>query len=677
MTDTTLSPELPDGIEAFSHTDGWSMASDITGQNRALTTTSPALVRFRELLYIFYRGERTGGTMYCCTSRDGARWSGQVNITGINGARTAAEIVPVVFRDVLYVVFRDDYDHGLIKMCKTVDGQSWSSVLSISAASGGRSSSQPVPIEYNGKLYVCYRDDSASAGLMACVSATGQDWHTLIDLGWMTGRLVDAPVPIVHGSRMVVAFVRANGKTREIFTLVSDGGDSWRYGGTITRGSHDAVTSCTMATYAGVLYAFYNDASDKGRLVVNHSKDGVEWPVPQLINGHNRSRHVPVPAVYENRLHLLFRGESDDAHINLCTRNESDSWDNYTAISSRNHASANGDLQVLADGSRIDVGYRATAHQGKGLAAFHSAGTRPWSTRLTDVPKAVAGVLPHGALEKCYVGDLIWNRYNHIQSMVPYRDWFLLPRNRGLESHGTMYIVDRVGEKTARVMTLPEEGLNHPGGCQAVGDFLAVALEGADPERACVRFYDLSLLTDTTEPKLLDLRLDTGKSANAVGITDVGYGSARRYVLGVYADGHVAVYTSNSDRLDDPHCSFTYQFSCPTVVKPGPDSLTLLTDIHDNVWLVSLGSKETSTPLTFEDWVTLYKIDLSVQKMPLASRTRFHPSSPYVSVLIHFRFGAGLEVLDPESIRLFASDRNVDNGGTSWILYYNKFVPRG
>jgi hypothetical protein len=678
MTSTTTASGPFDDVGTSTH--NWSMVSDVTAQNRARTGTAPALIRFRGVLYLFYRGTSDDGTVYYCTSRNGSRWSGRIRlIERPREARAAAEVVPIVFRDVLYAFFRDRADPGVIKVCSTADGQEWSALSTITTEAA-RSSSRPVPVEYGGSLYVFYRGDSATRGLRICANSTGSGWTAPVDLEHMTGTMADAPVPVVHGDRLVVAF-RPGQSPSILLTLVSDDGAGWRYGGTITATSFDTATNPALISYWGMLYAFYTDQVDEGTLLVTQSIDGLTWYGWRSINGHNRSRETPVPAVHDDRLFLFFRDESDPTLINVCTKNDNDSWNRHTSISARNRAAPDGALQVVADEFGIDVAYRATDHDGTGLATFHATAPQPWSARLTDVPAAVAAVSTTGVFKHCVVGDVTQNAYDRIRSIVPYRDWFLLPRHRGLESRGQMDIADRDREREARVVTLPEEGLNHPGGGQVIGDYFALSLEGTARHHGCVRFYDLAALTDTTEPALLDLRVDLGRAANAVGITDVGSGADRHYVLAVYGEGEVSVYESNPVPLGDPRCGFTFRFSCRTSAEPAPDHISLLTDVHGDVWLVGLGSHESAEPtesspsIDFEDWVTLYKLDLQAHRMAIWSREQVRVQAPE-RFLIHFRFGAGLEVIDAGAIRLFASDRNVDSVNRSWRLSYNEFGPR-
>lgn len=677
MTSTTTVSGPFDDVG--TSTQNWSVVSDVTAQNRARTGAAPALIRFHGVLYLFYRGTSDRGTVFYCTSRDGSRWSARIRMIERPGeAQAAAEVVPIVFQDALFVFLRDKADPGVIKVCHTVDGQDWSPLSTITTEAA-RSSSGPVPVEYGGSLYVFYRGDSATRGLRICVSSTGSAWTAPLDLEHMTGTMADAPVPVVHGDRLVVAF-RPGQSPATLLTLVNDNSADWRYGGTITSTSFDTATNPALFSYWGMLYAFYTDQVDEGTLLVTQSIDGLAWYGWRSINGHNRSRETPVPALHDDRLFLFFRDESDPTLINVCTKNDNDSWNRYTSISARNHAAADGALQVVADEFGIDVGYRSTDHDGTGLATFHATGPAWWSPRLIDVPATVARVSPTGVFKHCVVGDVAQNTYDRIRAILPYRDWFLLPRHRALEARGQMDIADRDRDREARVVTLPEDGLNHPGGGQVIGDYLALSLEGTAGRHGCVRFYDLAALTDTTEPTLLDLRVDVERAVNAVGITDVGSGAGRHYVLAVYGEGEVSVYESNPLPLVDPRCRFTFRFSCRTTGEPAPDHISLLTDVHGDVWLLGLGSHESaeptkSSPIRFEDWVTLYKLDLPGRRMALWSREQVRVQAPE-RFLIHFRFGAGLEVIDPGSMRLFASDRNVDSGNRNWRLAYNEFGPR-
>jgi tetrahydromethanopterin S-methyltransferase subunit E len=72
--------------------------------------------------------------------------------------------------------------------------------------------------------------------------------------------------------------------------------------------------------------------------------------------------------------------------------------------------------------------------------------------------------------------------------------------------------------------------------------------------------------------------------------------------------------------------------------------------------------------------VTLYRLDLQRGQLTVQSKGQVRVQAPE-RFLIHFRFGAGLEVADTGAIRLFASDRNVDHVDRTWRLTYNEFGP--
>jgi hypothetical protein len=97
--------------------------------------------------------------------------------------------------------------------------------------------------------------------------------------------------------------------------------------------------------------------------------------------------------------------------------------------------------------------------------------------------------------------------------------------------------------------------------------------------------------------------------------------------------------------------------------------MALLTDFKDNVYLLSLAS---SGELSFDDWVILYTVDIAGQKMTETAKLPFCPKNTW-SQSIHFRFGAGAEVLDENTIDLFASDRNFSQI-IDPVLFYNRFT---
>jgi hypothetical protein len=657
MTTTQLGPETADATDV-----DWSAVSDITKKNGVRTHGSPAPVRFRGRLYLFTVGTSAAGTVEYCSSENGSDWSKKTDLTAKNKARSAGPLVPIVVFERLFLLYRDRKDPSKLMLCQSLDGSEWFPPVAILPGGMG-TSGQPVAVHYQGELYVFYRDALGDLGV--AITGNGDDW-LLVDASVQSGADPQGDLAaIAVADTLVVAYQRQG--TSEIGSVYSDDGRSWNAGGDVTEPSFPASAKPVLCVHLGTVFAFYRHDD---RLTVAESPEGRTWRRRRYVrDGKTRSHRQPAPAVYGNQLLLFFIGTYDNHHVDLCARDDTTgTWGPEIRISERNHASADSDLRVLADEFGLDVGYRSTNHDKAGLAAFRATWRREWSTRLACVPETIREIGKEGITETCAVDGAVFAWFTHVQSMVPYRDWFLLPYNAWFGELGYLYILDRERKMPTRELTIPERGLNHPGGAQVIGDYLAVALEDDDTTRGCVRFYDLSKLTDSADPKLLDLRVDTGKAANAVGIADIGTGAARRYVMGVYVGGEVRFYESNAMPLSDRRCQFTYRFSAKTG-SPGPDSMALLTDFKDDVYLLSLAS---SGELSFDDWVILYTVDIAGQKMTETAKLPFCPKNTW-SQSIHFRFGAGAEVLDENTIDLFASDRNFSQI-TDPVLFYNRFT---
>ncbi|MEV7039892.1 exo-alpha-sialidase [Amycolatopsis sp. NPDC051061] len=657
MTTTQRGPETADATDV-----DWSAVSDITKKNGVRTHGSPAPVRFRGRLYLFTVDTSSAGTVEYCSSENGSDWSKKTDLTAKNKARSAGPLVPIVVFEKLFLLYRDRKDPSKLMLCQSPDGSEWFPPVTILPGGMG-TSCQPVAVHYQGELYVFYRDEVG--GLSIAITGNGADWQ-LVDVSEeIDADLQDELAAVGLADKLVVAYQRRG--TPEIHTAYSTDGRGWRVAATVTDQYFPTSAKPVLCLHRGTLFAFYRYSD---LLTVVESPDGRSWSKRQHIrDGNTRSRRQPAPVAYDNQLLLFFIGTSDNHHVDLCVRNDTNgTWGPEIRISERNHASADGELQVLADEFGLDVGYRSTNHDKAGLAAFRATWRREWSTRLACVQNAIRKIDKKGINETCAVDGAIFALLDHIQSMVPYRDWFLLPYNARLGNQGSLYILDRERKMPTRKLTIPERGLSHPGGAQVIGDYLAVALEDNGTTRGCVRFYDLSKLTDSADPKFLDLRVDTGKAANAVGITDIGAGAARRYVMGVYAGGEVRFYESNAMPLSDRRCQFTYRFSAETG-SPGPDSMALLTDFEDNVYLLSLAS---GGSYKFDDWGILYAVDIAGQGMSEIARLPFCPQNTKTQS-IHFRFGAGAEVLDENTIDLFASDRNFSQI-TDPVLFYNRFT---
>lgn len=283
-----------------------------------------------------------------------------------------------------------------------------------------------------------------------------------------------------------------------------------------------------------------------------------------------------------------------------------------------------------------------------------------WNERLIDVPKAFNTVVDDGQF-RYYEGAVndVEGFASHVQGMASYRSqYYIFTHSNYLGSHGRILVIDRL--KGSMVMEFPNtgDGLNHPGGCQVIGDYLAVALENGDNQNGVVHFYDLSMMDDHTRPALLPVVVPARGGAGAVAITDIGEGYNRQYLLAIYDDHAVTFYKSEYCSLTDPNCHFAYAYDQRKLGPNGADNICLITDVNNNVFLLALSGVE-NFGVYIEDWADLYSVSLSDGSLRLLHSRHLHTQGgKYGLPGIHFRWGAGLQILNNTEIGPYCSARN-------------------
>ncbi|OQP62005.1 hypothetical protein A3860_30440 [Niastella vici] len=271
----------------------------------------------------------------------------------------------------------------------------------------------------------------------------------------------------------------------------------------------------------------------------------------------------------------------------------------------------------------------------------------------------------------CHVGTTV---QSHVQGMALYSnqfgDFIILTHNNKGYSKGK-FITMHVGHDSTNCHDTPYEHYNHPGGMQVIGDFVAVALENSSYDSGYVLFYSLFNMTDKREPTLLNTQIRReSKGSGAAGITYIN----GTFIVGVTDSGELDVYLSNSvPSLDDPNI----KWSGPLSIKglKGGDNIALASDSLGNVYLFGFRTEDLGG--SNKDYIDLYKVDLSSLTLDhIESRHMYTKGGALGALGVHFRYGAGIQIIDSATINLCASERNFEwegPGPTAFCIYYNKF----
>ncbi len=288
---------------------------------------------------------------------------------------------------------------------------------------------------------------------------------------------------------------------------------------------------------------------------------------------------------------------------------------------------------------------------------------RDWSIRMLDVKHAFLAVPDRGQIDEYTAGINIGKA--HIQGMSSYRDYYLLPKNETDSDRGSILVLNTRSHKLVQKFDTPEAGYPHPDGGQVIGEYLAQAVENDSQGFVC--FYFLGNLSDDRQPTLMPCRINRTQGAGAVGITDIGTGDQRRYLVAVYDDGGVTFYLSNFRLLDDPACAFSPVFTSKLPAfnsgekSKGADNICLVTDIKGQAYLIGFTATAGVLDRPDQDWVGLYKVHLDQPRLePCVERHMYTTSGIHVPILegVSFRYGAGLRILSPTQMAFFCSARN-------------------
>lgn len=130
----------------------------------------------------------------------------------------------------------------------------------------------------------------------------------------------------------------------------------------------------------------------------------------------------------------------------------------------------------------------------------------------------------------------------HVQGVAMYGDYCLLTHNNRGYSKGVLLVMNMKSGKMVHKIKTPDEGYNHPGGIQVIGDFLLVPLEDSRHTKSIIRLYDLANMTDTIQPILLPLTVERPEiAAGGVGIADFTDGMEQYYLLCAYDNGRTEI----------------------------------------------------------------------------------------------------------------------------------------
>lgn len=283
-----------------------------------------------------------------------------------------------------------------------------------------------------------------------------------------------------------------------------------------------------------------------------------------------------------------------------------------------------------------------------------------WSNKVDDVEQALSSVNKYGT-NYIFAGDCeglpVVFSGAHVQGIASYKNYLILTHNSafGFGNHGSIIILNKETQRIVTRIDTSDYGYNHPGGIQQIDNYLAVPLE--NDTTSLIRFYDLSQMSDEQLPCLLDTKIIRENSkAGAVGITSYIVSDINYFLVAAVDDnGIVDFYKSNGKSLSNPECSFTkIEFEKSIEVNKNVQSLCLVTDKAEKIYMIGFRSSDAIV----EDYADLYSIDINSGACnPEATDIQFISTGggPFA---VHFRYGAGLQVVSSTQIKILATERN-------------------
>jgi hypothetical protein len=238
----------------------------------------------------------------------------------------------------------------------------------------------------------------------------------------------------------------------------------------------------------------------------------------------------------------------------------------------------------------------------------------------------------------------------HLQGLAAYKDFYVMTQSDEKRQTGRLLIADRrpgqqklLNEFNLPIISSTEPFYFHAGGCQVIGDCLAVPIE-TGKNKSAVCFFDISDPANITELPMTLRITRAQRDAAAVGITNVNRGTGDVWLAAVYDSGTIDVYQSAdlaggapfskifSDKIDEKH----------------HQSLMLVTDTSERVFAIGLnhtfiGSNE----------ATCYLLDLNASTIKPQGSRDFSPKKGAA-----LRWGATLDILQAKGLVMHCTSKH-------------------
>lgn len=263
--------------------------------------------------------------------------------------------------------------------------------------------------------------------------------------------------------------------------------------------------------------------------------------------------------------------------------------------------------------------------------------------------------------------------WNHIQGIVTYGHYSIITYSEKREKYGRIYTLNRRTYQLSKMNTV-NNGLNHPGGCQNLGEWLFIAEEPVRGNGSAISLYHLKNM-NLSGPKLLNSRIiqRNNKKAGGVGVTNYNIDGHEICLVAAMDGDTVDFYRARViDLLTPKTIAFT---ECGSVKISGSISnVCLVTDSFEKIYMFAFRDKGMRN-----SYLDLYRIhffgnnhnEISHSKLLYSERiytdNRRDPGS------VSFRWGAGLNIINKKNIKIWVTERRFDRRFT--LNSFNFYSP--
>lgn len=373
---------------------------------------------------------------------------------------------------------------------------------------------------------------------------------------------------------------------------------------------------------------------------------------------------APKPSDYDTKLDKDLNKGAKGEYIYLCYRKKSgeDPITDLCVISGKENTITpdkgfiriNDDLNAGAGGLFIYLCYKP--------ALEIIAPDDRFSFKVKDVPKAFSNLSENGKNETFDGLPYFTNiGFEHIQGYTQYQDsdgqyyYFFTHNTTG--AYGYILVSRGTDGKNVKKLKL-DEGWSHPGGIQAVGQYLFVPCEKNDVCK--ISIYDAKNMNHI-KSFLFD------HNAGCIGITDFKQDGKPYYLLLVGDQEKYYGYTAEiTDNISD--LNFTPVGSIDISGKGHSENdkemncqaIGLVTDEDGTLYMIAMKSYPDKAPCS--DWAYLIKITVSNGEMKYDKVEEKHFISKGGLAGVdgtHFRWGAGIRIQPSGRLVLLATSRNI------------------